>query len=141
MGSGGLSTGAKAGIGVGVSVGALLILAALALLFLKRRRRASDDIPKAELDGSPDAFGAVSLAPGTPGSASAPSELDSRAARPWSVRSELDATASSSPGTAAALKRKSQLRHGDNADMLEVPKPPFITHDGNRPSPVAELPG
>ena len=132
-----MTTGAKAGIAVGVSVGAIAILAVLALLFLRRRKKTPNgDEPKAELDGSADAVAAVPFAPGTPGSVTAPSELDSKAARPWSLRSELDGTEAVSP---AAAKRESNLRHSDTV----APDEPRLAHPvgQHKPSPSAELPG
>lgn len=51
-GSGGLSTGAKAGIGVGVGIAGLLLIAGAVLLFLRRRRNQRQTKP-AELDGPP----------------------------------------------------------------------------------------
>jgi hypothetical protein len=52
-GDGGLSTGAKAGIGVGVSIFGLLVIAALAFFILRRRRQRQSQVtgPKSELDG------------------------------------------------------------------------------------------
>ena len=136
-GGGGLSVGAKAGIGVGVSVGAIAVFAVLALLFLRRRRKDDENKSKAELESSgdgsvaPGPFGA----PGTPGSLAAPSELESRGARPWSMRSELDGTASTV--TPVAAKRESNLRHSDSATLDPQPYAAAEPRNG----PIAELPG
>lgn len=51
---GGLSTGAKAGVGVGVAIAGLLLIAGAVLLFLRyRRNQRQTDREKAELDDSP----------------------------------------------------------------------------------------
>lgn len=50
---GGLSTGAKAGIGVGVTIAGLLLIVGAVLLFLRRRRNQRHQPDPSELDGPP----------------------------------------------------------------------------------------
>ncbi|KAL5350083.1 hypothetical protein ACLOAV_005120 [Pseudogymnoascus australis] len=51
-GGGGLSTGAKAGIGAGVAVGALLVIGAAAWWWISRRRQAGGSAPRGSGQGS-----------------------------------------------------------------------------------------
>ncbi|CRK18675.1 hypothetical protein BN1723_013792, partial [Verticillium longisporum] len=86
----GLSTPARIGIGVGVGVGSAVLLALLALFFFTRRRRQRHEAqanasPKGD---RPDSLMPPSEAPQTP--TTAVSEIDSRAATPWALRTELD---------------------------------------------------
>ena len=50
-GSGGLSTGAKAGIGVGVGIGGLLLIAGVIFLFYRSRKRRSSRTPRSAAVG------------------------------------------------------------------------------------------
>ncbi|KAK3389520.1 hypothetical protein B0H63DRAFT_463902 [Podospora didyma] len=97
--TGGLSTGAKAGIGIGAAVVGLLILGALSAMFiLLRRRRKNDEAPassgpvgdaKDGYIGDPPPGVAEMPTPALPKTPSL-SELGSdQTARPWSLRSEL----------------------------------------------------
>ncbi len=88
---------------MGIGIAAVLILAALGFLLLRYRRRRKQEA--AELAASRDETGEAGkahdslgvgggghLGPGTPGTpaTTAPSELEPNAARPWSLRSELE---------------------------------------------------
>ncbi|EEY20115.1 conserved hypothetical protein [Verticillium alfalfae VaMs.102] len=86
----GLSTPARIGIGVGVGVGSAVLLALLALFFFTRRRRQRHEAQaNASAKGDrPDSLMPPSEAPQTP--TTAVSEIDSRAATPWALRTELD---------------------------------------------------
>ncbi|KAK1835036.1 hypothetical protein QBC39DRAFT_183017 [Podospora conica] len=93
--SSGMSTGAKAGLGVGLALAAAGILFGV-FLFLRRRRKAKMSTAEAGEYAAVqhDAEGDKSKGPG-PAELSAPhtpamSELEPKAARPWSMRSELE---------------------------------------------------
>jgi len=156
-GSGGLSSGGKIGLGVGVAVVALLLLAALAFLFMRRRKQLKGtatetatvpDDPRMDLTKP-------GLTPDTPAT-SAPSELESRGARPWSMRSELQ-----TPDTPLVMadrvemdgtggeKNGHQFQGQKNSRPEDVPPPSGPGPNVNAGAPgkygslstVAELPG
>ncbi|KAK1750331.1 hypothetical protein QBC47DRAFT_393927 [Echria macrotheca] len=126
--SSGLSTGTKVAIGVGVSVGVLILIAAIIALFILRRRGRGK--PPKDDDGSfstsKTSKGRLSGAipsPKAPEVDGQPvSEADGKAARPWSMRSELE-------GSQVPLGNGKQRVANGNY------------HQDNNLSPVAELPG
>ncbi|KAM0330132.1 hypothetical protein ACHAQA_004305 [Verticillium albo-atrum] len=126
-----LSQQARIGIGIGVGVGSALLLGLLALLFFSRRKRQRRELEAAASakGDHPDSLMAPpSSAPHTP--TTGISEIDSRAARPWSMRSELD-------GRSMAAEME--------AGTAVPPVPPVPSHlaDGKEKKtdgPVFELP-
>jgi hypothetical protein len=133
---------AGVGIGIGVGVGSVVVLAVVGLLlFLRRRRRRqrdSDRAAGANAAEKPDAAGVENLPPPQPPALGTP-ELDSRAARPWSMRSELPDTPRS---VAAEMESPVQVPiHADNARHHARPPPSRPSLNG-RPQndPIAELP-
>ncbi|TPX11644.1 uncharacterized protein E0L32_007623 [Thyridium curvatum] len=157
---GGMSSGAKIGVGVGVAAGGLVLLAAVLFLFFQRRRRRQQQ-RGSELDGEgklhrESSSGgatatATATAPATPGTPATTvvSELDSRAARPWSMRSELadthlnpatPTTAGHSPGLAPVDEE------GKDTKYIQAPEQwgSRWRRDGGaygQQGPIAELPG
>lgn len=128
-----LTTGAKAGIGAGVSVIGVAIIAALALLFFRQRKR-----HLGEKNGD------AAEAPITPATPTV-SELGTRAARPWSLRSELDSSQTSPPlvgemmGDGGGSDKHASLQPSSAGTTPRVGQ---NASGGNSPlSPVAELPG
>ncbi|KAI6327156.1 hypothetical protein MCOR34_000586 [Pyricularia oryzae] len=186
-GAGGLSTGAKAGIGAGVGAVALMALAALVLIFMRRRKQqAAATLNEKHPDngifassaphhGDDDdhfasGFGAKTVGPnnhlsvassshGTPSmmtgvatpNTPAVSELDSHAARPWSMRSELPGSDNVAGGW------ESQQKNAANTQPVtpvtpEHPPPAASHYPGFRPyrppgdplaanGPVSPVPG
>ena len=100
----GLSSGAKVGIGVGAGIGALIFLAIILALFLRRRKRRRPSRSKVESgdydDGSKLSKPRPSDEPPRSTMSTAPTvyetngqiipEADGRAARPWTLRNELE---------------------------------------------------
>ncbi|KAK3384878.1 hypothetical protein B0H63DRAFT_559599 [Podospora didyma] len=141
--SGGLSSSAKAGI-IGGVVGGVILLAALAVLFFLRRRRqrpsgsASGKLETGASGGKKQKkhqqrFSDIS----TPTNASeadgqAVSEADGKAARPWSMRSELEGSQVSS-NMSEHQQRLSSSSGGDAHG--------WRPRKSGELSPVAELPG
>ncbi len=121
------------GIIIGAVAGGLILLATIAVLFfLSRRRRHSP--PKIETAGAsggkPQRMSGVSSTPtASEADGQAVSEVDGRAARPWSMRSELEGSAvfSNSPNYAGA----GTAMDGPNGGHM---------WKGDELSPVAELP-
>ncbi|KAJ0120154.1 hypothetical protein J7T55_001009 [Diaporthe amygdali] len=140
----GLSSGAKIGTIVGAAAGTLVMLAIIGGLLSLWRRRRQQQLQNEEEARAVDNFihggtksGTASeadplnlgLAVGTPKDASHPntptlSELGCKAARPWSLRSELDPDASTRSSSTAG--------HG----ALARPAPSELAAH-----PIAELPG
>jgi len=158
--SSGLGKGAKIGIGVGVAAAVLFILAALAFFFMRRRKQQRDN-PSENLTGSLDDpkqdLTGMGVTPDTPAT-SVPSELESRAARPWSMRSELQTP--DTPLSIADRAEADSLATGDKnghqfqgQNTLRPTDVPAVLRPGPPPgagagtqaqgplSPVAELPG
>jgi hypothetical protein len=79
-------------MGVGIGIGGAILVLGLLMLFLRyRRKRLAEDgsyegFPTASVEPKPG------VPPGTPGTpaTTVPSELELNAARPWSLRSELE---------------------------------------------------
>jgi len=115
--SSGMASGTKIAIAVGVTVGVLILIAALVILFFLRRRGMRRS-PKA---ASENRFSDTSTLPKMAEAGGEPlSEVDGKAARPWSMRSELEGSRVS----------------GDSAGVSEGGK-----HKEKRDlTPVAELP-
>lgn len=164
---GGLSTGAKAGIGAGVGAVALLALTALVLLFMRRRKQAAgtanEEYPDNGIVESPPpqndnhlvfGFGDktdgrlnnhLSVASSShrvagmlPGAAaptpSAVSELESNAARPWSMRSELQG----SENIAAAYEAQPMFSPSEQPTRDIQPVTPVTPEP---PQPSSHYPG
>ena len=109
-----LSTGAKAGIGAGAGVAGLALIVAIIFFLMRSARRSrqswSGNQQAETYGGDPHQGHAVTKfeggdygsnrvsamtgisAAGTPATGTTISEVESRAARPWSLRSELDTT-------------------------------------------------
>ncbi|KAK0649967.1 hypothetical protein B0T16DRAFT_138743 [Cercophora newfieldiana] len=131
--SSGMSSGTKIAIGVGVTVGVLILLAAIVALFLLRRRQRAKSVHEVEnssANGNAASKNRVSAAssslpPMSEADGQPVSEADGKAARPWSMRSELEGTQVGKNGHAggSALEKESG---GQATKPL---------------SPVAELPG
>ncbi|KAK3376807.1 hypothetical protein B0T24DRAFT_700719 [Lasiosphaeria ovina] len=144
--SSGLSSSAKAGI-IGGVVGGAVLLAALAVLFFLRRRRqrrsAGVESGKKQHYHSENKNGKV---PSTPTASEADgvpvSEADGRAARPWSMRSELEG---SQPATSTAPSSLAERVSGEGAAGVGTGAVGDGHHHhhngGGELSPVAELPG
>lgn len=136
----GLSTGAKAGIGVGAGAGGLAMLAALLyfLIFLPRRRKQRQQETKEAAPYTnrqpPMDVKYHPVSPPTPGtfaSTTTPSELETGAARPWSIRSELP-NDSPSMGTVFEAERRlasPSLGHSAGLGVHQPPSPP-VGHAG-----------
>ncbi|KAK3688906.1 hypothetical protein B0T22DRAFT_528110 [Podospora appendiculata] len=127
--SGGLSPGAKAGIAVAAAVAGLIFIAVLVALLLSHRRKRQRQ-PSVEAAGSAEKQSGIikhdslrtSEADGQP-----VSEADGVAARPWSMRSELEGDQPPVLGTGMGSRAGGAVRRsGEGGDAL---------------SPVAELPG
>lgn len=116
-----LSTNTKIGIGVGVGLGTIILLAILIALFFLLRRRKNDEDSDMGQEAEPEKTLGIPGTPNTPAT-SVPSELEPTAARPWSLRSELD---SSSPRTLAEAE-------GNNHQYYYYPR---------GPQAASELPG
>ncbi|CAJ2506687.1 Uu.00g078730.m01.CDS01 [Anthostomella pinea] len=143
--SSGLSSGAKIGIGVGVAGGGSLLLAVIIAIFLYRRRRRRSPsgienggpkdkphptVPEAAGQAISEADGKVIEKPAAETDGQAVSEADGNAARPWSMRSELEANqAVPSLGEHAAASAVVGTAPGGRVKKSEELKP------------VAELPG
>ncbi|KAK4221014.1 hypothetical protein QBC38DRAFT_404047 [Podospora fimiseda] len=129
-GSSGLNTGAKVGIAVGGVVGALVLLGVFIALYRKRRRgHGAGGIE----GGKPGRSRTVHLpSPRASEADSNPvSEVEGKAARPWSMRTELEG---SKPGEGAGLKKRNDVMPAElPGDGITMPH-----HDL---SPVTELPG
>ncbi|KAH6684827.1 hypothetical protein F5X68DRAFT_262736 [Plectosphaerella plurivora] len=132
----------EVGIGIGVGVGsAIVILLAGLLFFLRRRRRrqreADRDLTAAsEAAEKPSAAAVDSLPP--PPSLGTP-ELESRAARPWSMRSELPDTPRSVAAEMESPVQASTSAHGTAQHGRPPAAHPSLTgrsHNGL----IAELP-
>lgn len=130
----GMSSGTKIAIGVGVTVGVLILLAAIAALFFLRRRQRARSVGEGE-NSSTSGSGAKnrvsaassSLPPMSEADGRPVSEADGKAARPWSVRSELEGSQVGSDRTEGAGALNKETHEG------QAMKPEL--------SPVAELPG
>lgn len=120
-----MSTGAKAGIGAGVTVAVLAVLAGIAtLLFVWRRRTKKRTTARGAdrgggtataQDHPPTTEAKDAWSPSTVATTAAVSELDSgaAAARPWSVRSELQGSYyEDSPGPMGAVFWQNEPRGG-----------------------------
>ncbi|SPO07075.1 uncharacterized protein DNG_09769 [Cephalotrichum gorgonifer] len=132
-GGGGLSVGTKAGIGVGVSVAGLLILGMVFLLLRKRRRWGlgkdngeGEKVEPGDEQGTPPIE--LPIVPDTP------SELGTKAARPWSMRSELDVVAASKKTSPLAGNGGSKLRPEEGEED-------GVGGEARKEGRVAELPG
>jgi hypothetical protein len=142
----GLSSGTKIGIGIGAAIGALVLIAVIAaLLFFRRKRRRSapeiekvssnsenvSDVPtklkEPEIDGQ-----LISEADGKPVSkADRPDvlesggqqilEADGNAARPWSMRSELEGSQVVPISTVGDAGGGRVRRSGDLNPIAEMP--------------------
>jgi hypothetical protein len=137
-GGGGLNTGAKVGIAIGAVVGALILLGVLIALYRKRKRRYSAGGIEG---GKPGRSRTVHLPePRASEADSNPvSEVEGKAARPWSMRSELEGN---KPGRAAGVngKGKEGVAGSDGTMPAELPGD-GVTVPHHQLSPVAELPG
>ncbi|KAK3985888.1 hypothetical protein QBC44DRAFT_151121 [Cladorrhinum sp. PSN332] len=134
--SGGLNTGAKVGIAIGAVVGGLILLGVLIALYRKRRSRyAGGGIE----GGKPGRSRTVHLpSPRASEADSNPvSEVEGKAARPWSMRNELEG---SKPGEGAGIKKGKEGVGSDGVMPAELPGD-GIAVPHHQLSPVAELPG
>ncbi|KAK4212508.1 hypothetical protein QBC37DRAFT_424856 [Rhypophila decipiens] len=153
--SGGLSAGAKAGIGVGAAAAVLIFLAVIVALVLhhRRKKRAAAAAARDEDDIAPDMAHTEHGVGGVGGGVAAGkaassrkhdsmehppsdiSEADGQPARPWSMRSELEGSAPGMAGAAGAAPgtRTSHELNGVGGEQQH--------HDEGALSPIAELPG
>lgn len=135
----GLAESARIGIGVGVGVGvssAILLIVIGVFLYLRRRRK--QQRPDGEAPAKPSYENP--LPPLPPQHATGgPSELDSSAARPWSMRSELPDTPRSVAAEMESPGRSAWREKTDGVSNARVSGPmgDRRMHTG----PVAELPG
>jgi len=114
------------GIGVGIALGVLILLAAIAALLLRRRRRRRIDSEIAEKRTS-----AASTVPTLPeADGQAVSEADGKAARPWSMRSELE----------GSIPADNPAGPTGKGQMMGDPKWSYAMRRMDL-APVAELPG
>ena len=98
---GGLSTGAKAGVGVGVTLACLLLIAGAAFWFLRRRRNQRADHEKSEMDGSTQYDGTEKS--GFGGDGHKGSELSADSSGPRSELAERQVWEMESPAQVAEL--------------------------------------
>ncbi|RKU49147.1 hypothetical protein DL546_008226 [Coniochaeta pulveracea] len=137
----GLGAGAKAGIGVGSAAVGLAILAALLYFFIllprRRKQRLQDTqeaAPFADTQSPKDDVKYQPVSPETPGtfaSTMTPSELDTSAARPWSIRSELP---NDSPSMGTVFEAESRnaspvVGHPTGLGVHQSPSP-LVGHSG-----------
>ncbi|KAF6835658.1 hypothetical protein CPLU01_04128 [Colletotrichum plurivorum] len=133
-----LASSKRIGIGVGVGAGCAVLLGVLVFLFFARRKLQRHH--PMELENT-KAEGGSGYGNGFPTPATTTiSELEPTAARPWSVRTELDGTPrSSTTGLADAYGFKTQ-EHTYHSHFGREPSPKSARSRWP-PSPIAELPG
>ncbi|KAK5655111.1 hypothetical protein OQA88_6010 [Cercophora sp. LCS_1] len=148
----GLSNNAKIGIGVGIGIAGTLLVLGLLLLFLRYRKKRMAEAGTKEGDSpgsvepKPDA--PPGILPGTPSTpaTAAPSELEPTAARPWSLRSELES------GTPTSMNEgkfhpSPQSGYGDGPVGYPGQPTPYRHSPMPQPAPhgplhpIVELPG
>ncbi|KAK1835035.1 hypothetical protein QBC39DRAFT_182936 [Podospora conica] len=123
----GMSSRTKMAIGVGVGVGVAFLLVLFAVFLYRRQRRRATRGDEGIAKTSNPRTSAASTAPTMSEADGQPiSEADGKAARPWSMRSELEGSSVPAGG---------QPHHGFGAAK------PDGNHAEGGLSPVAELPG
>ncbi|KAK0741567.1 hypothetical protein B0T18DRAFT_432655 [Schizothecium vesticola] len=121
----GMSSRTKTVIGVGVGVGVAFLLALLAVCLYRRRRRR---VPRSDEGIAKTSNPRMSAASTTPTMSEADgrpiSEADGKAARPWSMRSELEGSsvpAAGQPHHAGASKADANDAEGGLSPVAELP--------------------
>jgi len=119
-----MSSRTKTAIGVGVGVGVAFLLALLAVFLYRRRRRRGPRRDEGIAKTSNPRISAASTTPTMSEADGRPiSEADGKAARPWSMRSELEGSsvpAAGHPHHGSALKTEGNYVEGGLSPVAEL---------------------